>query len=152
MKDKIFISACFLGEKVRYDGQHKALHHRIIKQWKSEGRLVGGCPECLGGLSIPRDPAEIRLKSNVVVTDVGIDVTSQFIRGAEKALAICHKENIQYALLKESSPSCGSHYIYDGTFTHTKVQGKGITAALFHLHNIKVFSEDNIDDLYKLIN
>ena len=81
MNDKIFISVCFLDEKVRYDGQHKALYHRIIKQWKSEGRLVGGCPECLGGLSIPRDPSEIKLKSNVVVTGAGIEVTSQFILG-----------------------------------------------------------------------
>jgi uncharacterized protein YbbK (DUF523 family) len=151
MKAKILVSACFLGENVRYDGGHQKLTHCIISQWKAENRLVGGCPECLGGLSVPRAPAEIQKHQKSVITVTGVDVTSEFTMGAEKTLEICKKENVRYAVLKESSPSCGSHYIYDGSFSNNKIMGKGITAQLLHENGISVYSENNIEALYQLI-
>ncbi|WP_426359073.1 DUF523 domain-containing protein [Pseudocolwellia sp. HL-MZ19] len=150
--DRIFISACFMGENVRYDGGHQSLlsHARFaetIEKWKQEKRLLSGCPECLGGLPVPRDPAEIQQENQQIITVNNVDVTDSFQRGALKALDLCLKHNIKYALLKESSPSCGSHTIYDGTFSNTKIDGQGVTAKLLTQHNIKVFSEKNIADL-----
>lgn len=149
--DKIFISACLLGENVRYDGKHQKLSEKIILQWRKEGRLVGGCPECLGGLPVPRDPAEIDSNSKQVITVNGENVTLPFMTGAQKALDLCEKENIKFALLKESSPSCGSNNIYDGSFSKRKITGEGVTAALLTKNGIRVFSESTINELAQLI-
>jgi uncharacterized protein YbbK (DUF523 family) len=143
--DKILISACFLGENVRYDAQPKKLHHHLIKQWLAEKRLIILCPEVSGGLPTPRPPAEIQ--DNEIITVTGVNVSDAFNRGAHNALALCQQHNIRFALLKESSPSCGSQYIYDGTFSNHKVVGQGITTRLLSQHGIRVFSEQNIEDL-----
>ncbi|RME59154.1 MAG: DUF523 domain-containing protein, partial [Caldilineae bacterium] len=47
--------------------------------------------------------------------------------------------------LKENSPSCGVHRVHDGSFTHTRVAGQGVTARLLERHGIAVFSEDELD-------
>ena len=44
--------------------------------------------------------------------------------------------------IKANSPSCGSKLIYDGSFTGNKIQGDGVTAALFKQHDIEVMTED----------
>lgn len=144
---KILISSCFLGQPVRYDGQSKPLMHSVIDHWQSEGRLISICPEVAGGLPIPRPPAELNQSLQKVLTEDGIDVTPQFTRGAELALAVCNKHNIRYALLKESSPSCGSHKVYDGSFMNQKINGQGVTAKLLSENGISVYSEDTIDQL-----
>ena len=54
---------------------------------------------------------------------------------------------LNFALLKESSPSCGSTYIYDGSFTNIKVKGEGVTAELLRRNDIAVYSECNIEKL-----
>lgn len=59
--EKILISSCFLGNKVRYDGGDNLLTHTTLTAWKKEQRLVVICPELAGGLTTPRAPAEIRI-------------------------------------------------------------------------------------------
>lgn len=141
-----------MGENVRYDGGHQHLTHYSIEKWKKEKRLISGCPECLGGLSVPREPAEIQQKNQRIITIQGVDVTDNFHDGALKTLSICLKNDIKFALLKESSPSCGSNTIYNGEFSNTKIIGQGVTAQLLINHNIKVFSEKTIDALIEQIN
>lgn len=153
--EKIFISACLMGENVRYDGGHQSLAHQAITQWTQENRIISGCPECLGGLPIPRAPAEVQQgnqqgtlqEKQKIITIKNEDVTDNFHNGALKTLNICLKHQIKYALLKESSPSCGSTAIYDGTFSNTKIKGQGITAQLLTQHGITVFSEKTIEIL-----
>ena len=99
------------------------------------------CPELLGGLSIPRNASEII--NNLVVDKEGNNVTRYFELGAKKALNIALKNNIHVAILKKNSPSCGSSYIYDGTFTNNLVKGDGITAKLLKENGIDVLDEDN---------
>jgi len=149
--EKILISACFLGEKVRYDGGHQRLTHSLIAKWQQQKRLISVCPEVSGGLSIPRKPAEINRLTGTVINCDGIDVTDAFEKGANHTLKLCQKYNIRYALMKESSPSCGSELTYDGSFSNTKIMGQGVTAALLTKHGIKVFSEDSIEQLAQLI-
>ena len=149
MKEKILISGCFLGQKVRYNGKVKILQHTLIERWHKEQRLVAVCPEVIGGLPVPRAPAEIQGKK--VITCEGLDVTQQFVAGAKQALALCERYSIRYALLKESSPSCGSNTIYDGTFNGKKIAGQGTCTQLLEQHGIQVFSELTIDLLEKLI-
>ncbi|KGJ97324.1 DUF523 domain-containing protein [Colwellia psychrerythraea] len=142
--DKILISACFLGQRVRYNGEIKSFTNPTLEKWRQEGRLVAICPEVISGLPVPRAPAEINPKTNKVITIENIDVTKQFNYGAKQALDLCKKHKIKFALLKESSPSCGSQVIYDGSFSQQKIAGEGVTTKLLRQHGIMVFSEDTI--------
>jgi len=141
---KILISSCLLGEKVRFDGKSKKINAKILRKWQTENRLVMLCPEVAGGLSVPRPPAEIQGIS--IVTLAGDDVTHAFVQGAQKALEVCQQHDIHIAILKEGSPSCGVTEINDGTFSHTKVVGQGITARLLQAYGIKVFSEHQLEE------
>jgi len=147
--EKILISSCLLGHKVRYDGGDNLLTNTTLKQWQKEQRLVVICPELAGGLTIPRAAAEIQFsdKSIAVKTITGEDVTHAFEQGATRALLLCHEHGIRYALLKESSPSCGSASIYDGEFSQQQIPGQGLTTALLRANGIKVFSEKNLTAL-----
>lgn len=151
---KILVSACLLGEQTRYDGFVLPLSDKIINDLKSVAALIPFCPEVAGGLSVPRSPSEISCKDGFYVLDrkasvktlTGYDVTAFFIKGAQKALEAAANNNIRAAVLKENSPSCGSTFICDGTFTRTLKRGKGVTAALLERNGIRVFSEKNIKD------
>lgn len=149
--EKILVSACLMGEKVRYDGKSQQLLNDSLSLWEQQQRIVSLCPEVSGGLSIPRHPAEIQKIDKRILTCNDVDVSQQFIKGAQHALLICQKQNIRFALMKESSPSCGSTTIYDGSFSQTKINGEGVTVALLRKNGIRVFSEKNIQDLVKAI-
>jgi len=151
--EKILISACLEGDRVRYDGRRVPLENALLTRWKEENLLVKVCPEVAGGMNTPRPPAQIVngsgldvLKGKARVMDMeGCDVTGFFIQGAEYALSMAQEFNIRLAVLKEKSPSCGVHQIYDGTFTATLMPGVGVAAALLRENNIRVFSEHELD-------
>ena len=145
--EKVLVSACLLGLNVRYNGKIKSLRDTTLSNWRNQNRLIVVCPEVAGGLSTPRPPAEIQPDTKLIITTTGDNVTDAFERGAQHALHLCQRHQIKYALLKESSPSCGSQTIYDGSFSNTKVNGLGRTAALLSENGIKVFSEENIAKL-----
>lgn len=151
MKSKILISACLLGNKVRYDGQDKLIEHEYVSCWLKQGRLVSLCPEVAGGLPTPRPAAELH-PDTLVVTDItGADVTNAFTAGAVKALEICRANNIQYAVLTESSPSCGSERVYDGFFSGQKIEGAGVTTRLLTRNGIQVFSQHKLAELANIL-
>ena len=141
--EKILISACLVGDKVKYDGKDN--YNDKIPLLLEKYELVPFCPEVEGGLSIPRNPSE-RVKDRVKMKD-GRDVTHQYEAGAERALNICLYLGIKIAILKENSPSCGTHQIYDGTFSNRKISGMGVTAELLKRRGITIISEDEIDTL-----
>lgn len=144
MKPKILISACLIGENVKYDGGNNALHVKILEQWKEEGVLVPLCPEVLGGLSVPRPACEVIEGTNRVVCKSGEDVSVAFAKGAKESLRIAQEEGVCMAILKARSPSCGKDIIYDGTFTSTRVNDSGITCKLLQESGIPVFSEEEL--------
>ena len=146
MKRKILISACLVGEKVKYDGGDNALHVKRIEEWREEGVLVPLCPEVLGGLSVPRFACEVVLGEKRVINTLGEDVTEAFFKGAHEALRIAKDEGVVMAILKARSPSCGKDTIYDGTFSHTKVNDSGITCKLLQEEGIAVFSEEELEE------
>lgn len=151
MFDKILISRCFLGENVRYNGKIISLHHPLLTLWQQQNRFIAICPEVSGGLTVPREPAEQQPNSGKIITISNIDVSMQFNLGARQALTLCQQHNIRFALLKESSPSCGSTLIYDGSFSNTKMSGQGVTSIMLTEQNIKVFSENNIEALAAML-
>jgi uncharacterized protein YbbK (DUF523 family) len=146
----ILISSCLLGESVRHNGAHKRADSEILQRWLTEGRVVAVCPEVAGGMPIPRPAAEIERGAGgakvligiaKVIDNTGRDVSSQFVAGAEHALAKARERGIRIAVLKEGSPSCGSGYTYDGTFTSTRTTHQGVTATLLSQDGVRVFSE-----------
>ncbi len=143
--EKILISACLLGEPVRYDGAGKRIQDPRLDIWRSEGRLVPICPELAGGLSVPRLPAERR--ETTIVDKSGADVLASYEAGAQTALKLAQAQNCRLALLKENSPSCGSSNIYDGTFTGRTIEGEGLTTEILRANGIEVFSENECDAL-----
>jgi uncharacterized protein YbbK (DUF523 family) len=108
--------------------------------------LIPVCPEILGGLPIPREPAEQRGKR--VITKSGKDVTKYFERGAKEVLKICKILKIKKAILKQKSPSCGCGKIYDGTFSGRLIEGNGVTTKLLKKNGVKVFSEEDLDSIF----
>jgi|SRR5215212_4952715 len=140
---RIVVSACLLGFPVRHDGRDKKSEHPVLQRWLDEGRIVSACPEVLGGLTIPRPPAE-RIGDRIV-TNGGVDVTDAFEKGARATAAQADAFNVRVAILKENSPSCGSSFVYDGTFSGARVPGEGVTAALLRTRGIAVFSDEQLD-------
>jgi uncharacterized protein YbbK (DUF523 family) len=152
---KILVSECLLGGIVRYDGKAIPETNPLLSQWHRLGYVVPICPEVAGGLAVPRDPAEISSEDGGGVLDgrsrvlsiSGKDVTPEFIRGAQIALARALEHNIEWAVFKSNSPSCGNLHIYDGSFSGKRKAGPGVTAALLLRHGIRVFNENQLDDL-----
>ncbi|NUT41659.1 MAG: DUF523 domain-containing protein [Thermoactinospora sp.] len=151
--ERILVSACLMGRRVRFDGAAKTSTSSLLATWREEGRLVPFCPEVEGGLAIPRPAAEIvggdgsavLAGEARVMTAGGGDVTAAFLSGARQALELARSQGIRMAILKEGSPSCGSLVVHSGDFTGTKVPGHGVTTALLESHGIRVFAEDSLD-------
>lgn len=139
-KPAILVSACLLGVRCRYDGKSKA--HANVVALADRFHLIPVCPEQLGGLTTPRPKAEQR--DDRVVNEHGTDVTAQFTRGAEETVRIGHFLGVQTAILKEGSPSCGVHRIYDGSFTHTPRAGAGVTTMALRAAGMTVISEETL--------
>ena len=138
----ILISHCFLGEPCRYDGASR-LDRQIIELHRAGHNLIPVCPEILGGLDVPRSPAELQPDGRVVTQD-GQDVTAAYRAGAERVLKIARENGCTLAILKARSPSCGSGEIYDGTFTHTLKGGWGVAARMLAEAGIEVMDEEHL--------
>lgn len=139
----ILVSACLLGVNCRYNAVRA--ENEAVKALMERHTLIPVCPEQLGGLPTPRFPAERR--GSGVFMDDGADVTASFAAGAAEALRIARLYGCEYAVLKERSPSCGSGFIYDGSFTGTLTPGDGVTAALLKANGVTVLGETGIDKL-----
>jgi uncharacterized protein YbbK (DUF523 family) len=153
---KILVSGCLLGRQIRYDGSSKAFAHPLLDQWTAEGRIVAICPELSAGFSVPRPPAEIsgRLSGEAVleqqaqvVENTGRDVTDLFLAAAQSTLDLARSTGCEFALLTDGSPSCGSTFIYDGTFSGATHRNSGVTAALLRRNGIEVFAHSQIEQL-----
>lgn len=140
------ISGCLLGENCKYNGGNN-YNEKVIRFCQGKN-IFSVCPEMSGGLEAPRPPVE-RIGDKAINTE-GKDVTSNFVRGAlfsyakAKERAASLGEEIEGAILKWGSPSCGSNEIYDGTFTHTVISGDGVFAELLKENGINVITEKDI--------
>jgi uncharacterized protein YbbK (DUF523 family) len=150
----ILVSACLIGIACRYDGRSRPV--KGLCDLAAQGVLLPICPEVAGGLSMPRPHAEIEGadagldghavldgRSRVTRAD-GVDVTAQFVRGAEAALAMVQRLGIREAVLKAHSPSCGAGQIPSGRFDGRRVAGDGVTAALLKRAGIRVVTETDL--------
>jgi len=131
---KIMVSACLLGENCKYSGGNNR-HEKVLAFLKGH-EVIPVCPEVMGGLPTPRLPAEI--VCGTVINRDGVNVDKEYRRGAERALGIAKREQIDLAILQSRSPSCGVKEIYDGTFSGTRIPGQGVTAKLLADNGFRV--------------
>lgn len=135
------ISACLLGIRCRYDGQHSLCPD--LAHFMSSYPFVPFCPEQLGGLPTPRPEARIIggdgrniLSGDGKLVDMdGKDVTMAFRKGAEEALKLAVLSKTSIAIMKDRSPSCGLQTPYCDMLSGS---GFGVTAALFKAEDIRM--------------
>ena len=130
----MIVSACLAGFPCRYDGKSKPCAEMV--ELVKAGKAIPVCPEQLGGLPTPRPPCEIL--AGRVVDRNGADRTESFQQGAQAVLTLAQTYGAAQALLQNRSPSCGTGWIYDGTFSKTLIAGDGITARLLQENGIQV--------------
>lgn len=138
--EKILVSACLAGVNCKYNGENN-LNPQVMELVKS-GQAVLICPEQMGGLPTPRLASEII--GDKVFNTSGENLTDNFQRAAHECLRLAKLYGITRAVLKERSPSCGVHTIYDGSFSGKKISGSGITTRLLIENGIEVISEEEL--------
>ena len=137
---KIMVSACLLGENCKYDGGNN--RNEKLLRLLSGHTVIPVCPEVLGGLPTPRVPAEI--VNGTVMNREGVSVDEAFRRGAEKALEIAEREQPDVIVLQSRSPSCGVKQVYDGTFSGTRIPGRGIFAEMAREAGFRLLDAEDI--------
>ena len=148
---RLGVSACLLGEEIRYDGQHKL--DRFIRDTLGQYvEFVPVCPEVECGLGIPReamrlvgDPQAPRL----VTVRTGIDHTERMLAWARKRVKELESENLCGYVFKSTSPSCGMARVkvYDRNGV-PKNTGVGLFARAFmdHFPLLPVEEEGRLHD------
>lgn len=145
----ILVSACLIGTNCRYNGGNN--YHLGVWEYLKDKMWIPVCPEQLGGLATPRSPIEISKGDGEMVLERkakalsqdGQDFTDFFIRGAREVWRIAQMAEAEVVIFQERSPSCGSKFIYDGSFQHKLKPGMGVTVALLQKNGIKIYSEQD---------
>ena len=137
---KIAVSACLLGKNCKYNGGNN--YSKKVSDYIKGHEAVPVCPEVLGGLSPPREPAEI-VNGRVSHKD-GTSVDKEFRQGAETAVRIVKEQQIDLVILQARSPSCGVNTIYDGSFSGKIIPGQGVFAELLKKNGIKVIDAEDL--------
>lgn len=138
----ILVSACLLGANCRYDGASSPNEDAIYLRDCGHHLVIPVCPEILGGLPVPREPAEI-CDGRVICAD-GTDVTDAFVHGAQSAVALAKAHGCTLAVLRQGSPSCGCGLIADGTFSGEKIEGAGITAQALQDARVRIIADSDL--------
>ena len=121
---KIIVSACLLGENCKYNGGNN--YDPRVEAFVEGREVIPVCPEVLAGLGIPRVPIEIR-EGKVTRRD-GAEVDEVIRTAVAQILEQMKNEDIECAVLKARSPTCGVKQVYDGSFSGKLVDGAGILA------------------------
>ena len=103
------VSACLLGEHVRYDGGHK--HDRCITDTLGEYfTFVPVCPEVGCGLPVPREAMRLEgdpLSPRLMTCQTRIDRTEQMLAYCAGKVRELEADGLCGFIFKERSPSCG---------------------------------------------
>lgn len=151
-KIRLGVSTCLLGERVRYDGQHKR-DPFVCDTLGPHVEYVPVCPEVECGMGIPReavrlvgDPSAPRL----VGSRTGADRTDQMLVWARKRVRELEREHLCGFVFKAKSPSSGMARvkIYHGCKATVNGFGPGLFARLFmeHFPLLPVEEEGRLND------
>lgn len=145
MAIKVGISACLLGDQVRFDGGHKRSDF-CANELQRHVEFVKLCPEVGIGLPVPRPT--IRLEQHAdgvraVIPKTGDDVTERLAQFADKAEP--HLKQISGYVLCAKSPSCGMERVklYDPDTGYARKEAQGVfVRRLRELHPALPLEED----------
>ena len=137
---RIAVSACLLGHNCKYSGGNN--RSQKVLDYIEGHEVIPVFPEVSGGMSLPRVPVE--LKNNKAINRDGEDVTAFFHKGVEQEMK--KMQDIDLAILQPRSPSCGCKQIYDGTFTKTLIEGKGMFAQALAEAGIPMMDGDDVPE------
>jgi uncharacterized protein YbgA (DUF1722 family)/uncharacterized protein YbbK (DUF523 family) len=133
-RPRVGISACLLGEMVRYDGGHK-LDHFLRDTLGQFVDFVPVCPEVECGLSVPRESMHLEgtpESPRLVTSRTHVDHTERMIRWTEQRLRELESESLCGFIFKSKSPSSGMRdikiYSEKG---HPVAKGAGVFAGMF---------------------
>lgn len=135
---KIMVSACLLGRNCKYNGGNN-LDEKVIAFLQGH-EVIPVCPEEAAGLGIPRTPMEI--VNGVLINKEGIVVDEPVRRAVAKIVA--EHPDVDLAILKSRSPTCGVKQVYDGTFSGVLVDGAGTLAQALKNAGIKVLDAEDV--------
>ena len=153
MQPTIVISACLLGDSCRYDGTSKtsAAVCSLANEIEARGGLVQRvCPEVSAGLPCPRSAAELQPDGRVMTVE-GRDVTDEFETGAAHCLHQALEAGATVAILKDGSPSCGSRFVYDGSFSGVQIKGQGLFAKRLREAGLEVLGETETEAVLSIL-
>jgi uncharacterized protein YbgA (DUF1722 family)/uncharacterized protein YbbK (DUF523 family) len=147
---RIGVSACLLGEEVRFDGGHKR-DTFLTKVLGPHVEFVPVCPEVEMGLGTPRETLRLVRQGTtvrMVTTRTGIDHTDGMKAWSAKRLAELERENLSGYVLKKDSPSCGMERVKTYGDGMPARDGRGIfaDALLRHLPLLPVEEEGRLTD------
>ena len=137
---KIAVSACLLGHDCKYNGGNN--RSQKVLDYIEGHEVIPVCPEVTGGMPTPRVPVE--LKNGRAINRDGEDVTEFFQKGVK--LTMKKMQDIDLAILQPRSPSCGCKQIYDGSFTKTLIEGKGMFAQALAEAGIPMMDGDDVPE------
>lgn len=142
---RICVSACLLGERVRYDGGDSLVADLASRLRGHE--VLPVCPEVAGGLPVPRPPVEI-VDGRVRTAD-GADADDAFRAGVTAAMQALDVDGagIDLAILQSRSPTCGVNQVYDGTFTGRLIPGRGLFADELARRGVRVVDAEDLGAL-----
>jgi uncharacterized protein YbgA (DUF1722 family)/uncharacterized protein YbbK (DUF523 family) len=131
-KPRLGISACLLGEKVRYDGGDRK-DYFLTETFGRHIQWVPVCPEVEIGMGIPREAVRLvgdPVKPRMIAERSGKDWTPQFNSFAAKRVRALRGLELAGYIFKKDSPSCGMKRVrvYTAKGVPTR-QGRGLFAA-----------------------
>ena len=137
---KILVSACLLGRNCKYNGGNN--YSEKVVEFVRDKEVIEACPEVLAGLGIPRIPIEI-VNGELRDRD-GVSKDAVLREAITKILKSIEGEDIDCAILKSRSPTCGPRQVYDGTFTGTLRDGAGLFAQALMDAGIRVIDVEEL--------
>jgi uncharacterized protein YbbK (DUF523 family)/uncharacterized protein YbgA (DUF1722 family) len=127
----IGVSACLLGEQVRYDGGHRR-NAFLLEELAPHVRFVPVCPEVGIGLGVPRESIRLVRRGDRVrlLGSAGVDHTDAMRRWADAVMGELRERDLSGFVLKKGSPSCGLERVrvWDADVQRPSRQGRGVFA------------------------
>ena len=174
-KIKIGVSSCLIGEKVRWNGDHKQ-NHFVREILANYFEYVSVCPEMEVGMGVPRETVALYgnlEKSRMISKKTQTDWTKPMEYYIKDRISSLEHENLCGYIFKSKSPSCGLGRVpvYAEFGSHRVRHGAGVFAKAFtnkfplvptedegRLNDpmirenfiVKVFSFSRLKDLFKI--
>ena len=137
---KVIVSACLLGCNCKYNGGNN--FDEKVAAFLESKEVIAVCPEELAGLGVPRVPMEI--VDGILINREGVNVDGPVRAAVAQILEEIQGQEIECAILKSRSPTCGVHQVYDGTFSGKLVDGAGVLARALITAGYTVMENEDI--------